>query len=362
MFKPFDFQDNLLTPWTSWMENASKSMGGMMSSFTPPGKDSANWMNSWYEWWQQGLASISKDAGPFSPGDGMAVFGKVMEAMKIYQGVADVWMSTMAPLSKMKPGAVLSAEDIKDMQAQWQEKYNEMMITLWGPHMSKEAKEMMTAFSDATTTASEKVWGYLAPVLKNLEQVPEILQRMLKGDHGAAADFVGLFQKNYEETIADVFRAPSLGYAKEFVERFNKVVDSYIAFSGSMSQFQAVFYNTGISASQKIFEALAQLQGQPLTPETIREFYRIWWTINEDTYHGLFITEEFVGIMKEVLRRGLLFRQQAEKLMGDVYSAMNLPTRNDMDEIYKSIYELRKEVRGQARTIKKLEAQLSTGK
>ena len=105
-----------------------------------------------------------------------------------------------------------------------------------------------------------------------------------------------------------------------------------------------------------MFERLGELEGKELTPETFREFYKIWWTINEDTYQELFVSPEFIGLMQEVLRRGLVLRQRTDKLSAESLSTLNIPTKDDMDEIYKAIYDLRKEVRWQRRGLHELEA------
>jgi hypothetical protein len=60
------------------------------------------------------------------------------------------------------------------------------------------------------------------------------------------------------------------------------------------------------------------------------------------------------------LTRGLLFRKQLDDLSDQIIKFTNLPTKQDMDEIYRTIYDLRKEVRWQRRAIRDLEQQLGT--
>jgi hypothetical protein len=58
------------------------------------------------------------------------------------------------------------------------------------------------------------------------------------------------------------------------------------------------------------------------------------------------------------LRRGLLFRKWFDDLTDSILKLTNLPTKKDMDEIYHALYDLRKEIRWQARAIREIEQHL----
>lgn len=338
--------------WQGWMDAAQKGMEQAQAGMGPAGSGPMEVYRQWLETFGRAMSG-----GIPQEGLGPMTFLKAFDATRVYSEVMGFWAKAMGPLAQLRPGDQLSPEKIKQVYDHWSGEYQKMIKSLWGAMPSEEARETGKSFENAARAASEYGWTMIEPVLRNMEGWPALAERMAKGDAGAAAEAVGLFRKNYEATVGKALRAPSMGYFREFNELLNKTLDAYIEFNASMLEYATMFQNTSARASEKVFGRLLEFQGREITPDTPREFYRIWWTINEETFHELFLSPEFTSLLREVLRRGLLFRKWLDDLAGQIAEMANLPSKKDMDEIYKALYELKKEVRWQERAIRKLEEQ-----
>ncbi len=84
----------------------------------------------------------------------------------------------------------------------------------------------------------------------------------------------------------------------------------------------------------------------------------VGWTINEEVYQELFRSEEFSKLSREVNSRGLLFRKWIDDVFEQILKFTSLPSKRDMDEIYRTLYDLKKEVRNQKSAMKELEKRL----
>ncbi len=347
-------QQNLLK---MWLDMTSQSMEQAMSFWQSPAI-----MTSLGDWYQKWLKSFP-EAFPVpesTKGLGATVLERLSSAAKVYQDLLRFWADTMMGLAQLQPGTTLSAEKTKELYDQWVKNYQIMMSSLWGVVPSTDVQETVKALESATGTTAEYYWRQIEPVLKNLEQLPETLSKMAKGESGAMVELTGIFWKNYEATLGQSLRAPTFGFFRGFTALMNKTIDAYIRFNTAVAEFYALFYNTGLHAGEKVFQRLSEFQGKELTPETFHEFYRTWWTTNEDVYHDLFLSPQFINLQGEVVRRGLLFRKWLDDLSDEVLKFTNLPTKKDMDEVYHSIYELKNEVRWQRRTIHDLENHLKS--
>jgi class III poly(R)-hydroxyalkanoic acid synthase PhaE subunit len=340
--------------WQEWMTNAGKGLEQMMSLWRLDPGQMSPWVSEWWSLWRNAMGPAA-GAGTSSEHLGQEVFGRLLDAGKVYQDLLGFWSRVMAPMAKLSGGATLTTEDLKEMKDRWLKEYQVMMESLWGRTTDKDVQDTLKSLTSAATVAGEQTFAALEPVFKNLEQLPAILQKIARGERAAVTELSGIFRKNYQDTIGKVLRAPSLGFSREIIERVNKAIDAYIEFNVVLAQYQSLFAATGLQAGEKVFARLSEFQGRELTPETFREFYRLWWTINEETYHDFFVTPEFIGLLQEVLRRGLLFRKWFDDLTGELFQMINIPTKADMDEIYQALYELRKEVRWQRREIAELE-------
>ncbi len=340
--------------WKEWMAFAEKSMESMIPMGKPGEETSAHWKlyQNWFDSFQKVFAEKEQD------GLGATVFNRIFSASRVYLNLLDFWSKTLSSFKEVSLGEPLSVEKIRDIRQQWIGHYQSMMESLWGEIPSAELRDTAKALSSSSVAASDFMWNFIEPSFKNMAQLPEVLEKVVKGDRGAVADLGGIFVKNYEETIGKALLAPSIGYFKEFNERLNNMIYAYIQFNTSKAAFYSLFYATGMRAAERVYERFTEFVGKEITPENFREFYRIWWTINEEVYQELFRSEEFSKLSRDVNRRGLLFRKWIDDVFEQILKFTSLPSKKDMDEIYRSLYDLKKEVRAQKRVIKEIESHL----
>jgi polyhydroxyalkanoate synthase subunit PhaE len=346
------------TYWREWMtftEKSMESMMGMAKMGASTAEETAapwNLYQNWFESFRKVFAE--KDEG----GLGASVFNRVFSASRVYLDLLDFWSKSLGSFKDLSIGEPLSVEKIREIRQQWIGQYQSMMESLWGGMPSAELKETAKALSSASMAASDLTWSFIEPTFKNMAQLPDVFEKVAKGDRGAVADLGGIFVKNYEETIGKALLAPSVGYFKEFNERLNNMMYAYVQFNTSKAAFYSLFYATGVKAAERVYDKFTEFVGKEMTPETFREFYRIWWTVNEEVYQELFRSEEFSKLSRDVNSRGLLFRKWIDDVFEQILKFTSLPSKKDMDEIYRSLYDLKKEVRNQKRAMKDVERRL----
>ena len=353
---------DMASRWSAWQRDfwekwVTTTIGGTEASQSLwQGNTVLDMLAVWQQTWSKSF--LEPFLGEEPEGLGATVFKRLLDASTVYNSLLTFWARSTMLLAQLTPGTTPTTEELKEIYDQWVKEYQSFMASLWGAYPSKDAEKTAKAYEGATAASAESGWRFMEPLLKNSEQLPEILARIARGDAGASIELAGLFRKNYELTLGKALRAPFMGYAREFVERVNQTLDAYVHYNVALAQYFAPFYQSGMHAAEMVFQRLSEFGGKEVTPETFREFYRIWWKINEDVYYQMFGSEEFTKLLGEVLRQGFLFKKQLDELSDQIIQFTNLPTKQDMDEIYKTIYDLRKEVRWQRRTIQELEKQL----
>ncbi|MEW6263780.1 MAG: poly(R)-hydroxyalkanoic acid synthase subunit PhaE [Thermodesulfobacteriota bacterium] len=357
-------EDKLKGPWTDWVSFQNKMFEQWMNVFktglkgTTPGPEAAvtspfdfyqAWRDTWGKTWGWGLEAAAAE------GLGAGVYDKMLGASKVYSQVLSFWSQAMTRLAKLPADQTLDLDALKALQDDLRTDYQQVMTALWGTIPSPVPQESLKAFLESGGTAWDVLWRFLEPSFKHLSQVPATAQKYFAGDTGAAAELAGLFRKTYHDTIGRSLRAPSLGFFREAVVKFQRTVDAYIEYQAAAQEFNSLFQATSQKAMEKVLGRLTEFAGRQPSPQISKEFYRLWLTINEETYHDLFLSKEFTRILREVLTRGLQFRKWWDDLSDDLLELTNLPGKKDMDEVYRAIYELKKEVRWQRRRIKELE-------
>jgi class III poly(R)-hydroxyalkanoic acid synthase PhaE subunit len=167
-----------------------------------------------------------------------------------------------------------------------------------------------------------------------------------------------LWREVYDETLGRVFRMPAFGLTKEQTERLKRTYDAFVRYWYSLPNFYQFFYDTGMEALKEVFDRVQSLKFEEMTPETVREIYKIWWVSNENAFFELFKKPEFGTTMAEVLNYGLKLKQRLDELTAEWCEALSIPSNRELDEVIKVVQDLRRKVRAQQKTIEELQRKL----
>ena len=343
--------------WDNWMKATIKGTDAVQSMWRE--QVTPDMLTMWSQTWLKSSIEPFVGKEPSEGVDGI-VNKRLTEASTIYNNLFAFWTKGNQLLAQLSTGTAPTTEKLKEIHDQWIKEYQTVIGSLWGISPSRDAEKTARTFQSTTTASAESGWRFMEPLLKNMEELPEILTRISKGDTGAGNELTGLLRKNYEATLGKLLGAPTMGYFREFQDKINHTADAYVNYNSALTRYFVPFYQSGMGAAEKVFQRFSEFNGKEVTPETFNEFYQFWWKTNEDVYGQMLGSADFTELLGEVLQQGLTFKKHLDDLSDQFMRFTNLPTKQDMDEIYKTIYELKKEVRSQKRSIKDLEHRLET--
>jgi hypothetical protein len=75
------------------------------------------------------------------------------------------------------------------------------------------------------------------------------------------------------------------------------------------------------------------------------DMYQEWMSISDKTFVNLFESDDYSQLMAEVSSLQLKLKKDMEGQMEKMLHGIPVATRSEMDEMYKAIYDLKKEVR-----------------
>ena len=136
-----------------------------------------------------------------------------------------------------------------------------------------------------------------------------------------------------------------LGVNREANEDYMKAMNSWNKAMISMGELLAVIVKTSADTFNEINEKIAAMldEGQSLT--TFKDFYEVWYSISESAYEKLLSTEEFAKVFDGFADRYAQYMIAQNKVYERMLSFLPIPTNTDMKSLYKTVYDLRKDVR-----------------
>lgn len=111
------------------------------------------------------------------------------------------------------------------------------------------------------------------------------------------------------------------------------------------AELQHMIYTQGVKVMDALAENVASKvqKGEEIT--NMMALYQEWLNLSDKTYVSLFDSEEYSVLMAEVNAMQLKLKKDVEGQMEKMMVGIPVATRSEMDEMYKTIYELKKQVR-----------------
>jgi len=183
-----------------------------------------------------------------------------------------------------------------------------------------------------------QLWAELLP--QSLD-----MSRIASGDDSVLFEPINFYWNIYEKTVGSFLQSPTLGYTREFNHKLLGGFDSWINFYKASFDYQLVLLNVWAKAFDELMRELATSEEKSRTIQNWRQFLQVWSSLFDRVFAETFRSQDTVEIQGRFLNAALSYRLHQQQLM-EVFLKMNdLPTRSEVDEVHRNIYELRKEIK-----------------
>jgi class III poly(R)-hydroxyalkanoic acid synthase PhaE subunit len=169
---------------------------------------------------------------------------------------------------------------------------------------------------------------------------------MEKPGFESTQEFFDLWLKTYESTYGRLLEMPALGPTREKSEKLMKVFSSFVnlyaAGMDSSINFQSVF----MEAMRRMHEKISTEMEGEISPEKYKDFYRAWIETYSETFKEFLESGHFASDNGRFMSYFMEFQKRNREMLEENYlKPMNLPTKAELDDVYKELYSLKRTVR-----------------
>ncbi len=261
-------------------------------------------------------------------------------------GTADtyVWLyEYWAPMVKALQERALSGDAFKDVFDP--SKYAELLNKIFGFRAAETLNEFVTQASSLVETWGAKGELLLRPWSEAMAKNVDALTGMAAGDADASMEILHNVYAAFDSTFGKAFKIPAVGKDREQIELLLKTLDKYAVFLARNTEYQHTIVSTGQRAMEKVVGACAEKLTSNGEVAGFEDFFELWTSVQEKEYLALFKTEDFARLQGSVLDAALDVRSHFYKLMELFLSDYPVALRSEMDDIYKTIYTIKKSLR-----------------
>lgn len=240
--------------------------------------------------------------------------------------------------------------------ATWQEAWSESMEQLRKRWVGLPAQaEALTQDMDALWQLYMDQWrAFGQPWSSAWSNTPGLLGRAVAGDSAAMFDLSDAYRKSYQQTLGRVAQSPNLGMARESTARMQEGFDAFVDMQLANVEYKAVMAEIWDAAFTQFGEDLATLTEREEKIDSVRELVMLWTRGAERIFLDAFRSERYTLAQGKLLNSTMQYRIAQGHILEEYLELFGLPTRGEVDEAHRRIYELRKEVKALKKQVAEL--------
>lgn len=230
--------------------------------------------------------------------------------------------------------------------------WQDMMIN-YSDQMRQQVNKFATSTKDTTGDAGQLWQVYIQQMQKYNTLWADYLEASVapwsKTFSGTAQPWLELnklyWEMWHQPNFGNMIQSPMMGISREFNAKLLKTFDTWSQLYQATTDYQIILAEVQVKSFEELMQELVKKAEKKEVIKDWREFQQIWSVIADDVYEKTFSLENNVKVRGKFLNTLNAYRIQQRELMEIWMSSMNIPTRSEVDEMHKSIYDLRKEVK-----------------
>lgn len=359
-----------MAAWNNWMNsmsnwnknmNSASQWNDMMNKFqtmNPMNVDAwknatESWTsiyNQYYEMLNSGMSNLQKD---LENGTTQDAFRNMVNVSEAFTRFSELW----TPFWKSVQDKTFNAEMFK--QYANPAMYKDMMDKYFGfmPEQSREYMQNM----------SKMMQENMGKFNENGKASYEQMRNMMSSMTPTSSDIFGTMLGNYNaftammtEAAAPLTKMMTPNQHTNAMMEWNDIANRMAIYNIKNAELQYMVYNQGAKVMDNLADYVAKKVESNEEINSIMTVYQEWLNIGDSTFVALFESDEYSQKMAEVNAMQLTLRKDVEKQIEKTMVGIPVATRSEMDELYKTIYDLKKEVRELSKNNKATTATVAT--
>lgn len=160
--------------------------------------------------------------------------------------------------------------------------------------------------------------------------------------------------QSMQQMFAPAMKMMSPGANKDQMEKWALISDKMAKYNLKQAEMQYMMYVTGAKAMEKTAEMVANKLQKSEGIADMKALYTEYLNLNDKVYVEFFESNEYAAIMAEVNTLNMQLKKEVELQMEKAFAHLPLVPRSEMDELYLTVYELKKEVKNLRRELDKV--------
>lgn len=290
------------------------------------------------KWFEASNEQYTKSMKGFNNSNPQEIISKMLNGANIYQSLNRFWEDLNETMTGQE-------SDPLKFYTRWNEDYMNIVSNNFLSCLPEQTQTFFKNPMDVYKMSTETSRKFLNPWLEGAQNLQNLLSKSMTGDKTAYIEFNKLWNEKFSSTYGKILGMPQFSMNREQMQKQMQSINALINFINPMNEFVATMAKVNQETLEKIIKDYQQMLADGTSPKSYKEFYEYWLKQNEAAYQNLFSTAEFSKLIAQVLDAGVNCKKDFDNLLENQLKFLPFPTRADMDSVYKTLDDLKREVR-----------------
>jgi class III poly(R)-hydroxyalkanoic acid synthase PhaE subunit len=145
---------------------------------------------------------------------------------------------------------------------------------------------------------------------------------------------------------------PGVGLTRELTNKISQGFESWKTLTQAMDDYQYLILDAWSGVMEQVLRDMMKRaeQGQPV--ESIRDLVKMWTGAADKSFAQVATSEKYAEVQGRFLSSYMDYRIKEQQIVEEFLRYSYVPTRSEMDEAHRNVYELRKEVKALKKALK----------
>ncbi len=295
-------------------------------------------LEAWQNTVQNGIRMMTLHTDPAVREVAEKIFTSQVNMLRFIELTSQVWMHVAIALHNGDDWESVLQHQLGQTRKQWLETANSAVYT------TSSHQELWQTF----ITEGCALTAFLPEALKQ-----KMLVSYAVHTHKGASfiDMATLHWESYPSSIGQFLETPSLDDLQRVYESLQQSFAVWTQMHQAIEAYHHILIDTWLNAYGTLLGNLGKLAQEGDAVESVRDFLNRWATTADEAFKQTFLTKPFAQAQSHLVNTVMMFRQKQLHLSDSIMKLYGLPTRSELDEAHRRIYELRKEMKALKRQL-----------
>jgi hypothetical protein len=197
------------------------------------------------------------------------------------------------------------------------------------------------------TAGAQALTGAASPAMANFGMLP--FQTMQNAWRDFGAQMAGATPQTYGTSFDRTFGAltDSLGFGplRKLQSAWQDLLAASLAQNQSRASYAMLVQSAFAEGLEGLWKRLADMAEKGERIDSVLALLRLWALCTEEAVHRLLQSESGLAATAQLSRAGLTYRRKTQHLARIIADGLDMATRRDLDEAFREIQDLKREMR-----------------